>query len=133
MRRLPILIASACAILALLAPAAADASKTQTMTFEAPRDLQDPATRDQAFKDIESLGVHSMRLVLYWHDVAPDADSRIKPKFDPTSPSSYNWGAYDAVVDGMKARGWKLLLTVSGPVPRWATNGARDTVTRPRP
>jgi hypothetical protein len=133
MRRLPILIASACAIVALLAPAAADASKTQTMTFEAPRDLKDPATREQAFKDIASLGVHSMRLVLYWHDVAPDADSRIKPQFDPTSPSSYNWGAYDAVVDGIKARGWNLLLTVSGPVPRWATNGARDTVTRPSP
>jgi hypothetical protein len=114
-------------------PAAAHASKTQTMTFEAPRDLKDPATREQAFKDIAALGVQSMRLVLYWHDVAPDPDSRIKPSFDETSPSSYNWGAYDDVVDGIKARGWSLLLTVSGPVPRWATNGARDTVTRPSP
>jgi hypothetical protein len=103
------------------------------MTFEAPRDLKDPATREQSFNDIASLGVHSMRLVLYWHDVAPDPDSRVKPSFDETSPSSYNWGAYDAVVDGIKARGWNLLLTVSGPVPRWATNGARDTVTRPSP
>jgi hypothetical protein len=57
----------------------------------------------------------------------------VKPSFDETSPSSYSWGAYDAVVDGIKARGWNLLLTVSGPVPRWATNGARDTVTRPSP
>jgi hypothetical protein len=31
------------------------------------------------------------------------------------------------------ARGWKVLLTVSGPVPRWATNGARDNLTRPSP
>ena len=37
------------------------------------------------------------------------------------------------MIDGIKARGWQLLLTVSGPVPRWATNGARDTVTRPSP
>ncbi len=133
MRRLGTLIALVCAALALLAPAAAQAAKTQSLTFEAPRDLKDPSTREQAFQDIASLGVHSMRLVLYWHDVAPDPDSRVKPAFDETSPSSYNWGAYDAVVDGIKARGWSLLLTVSGPVPRWATNGARDTVTRPSP
>jgi len=133
MRRSRILIAAACALLVALAPSAAHASSTQSMTFEAPRDLKDPATREQSFNDIASLGVHSMRLVLYWHDVAPDPDSRVKPSFDETSPSSYNWGAYDAVVDGIKARGWNLLLTVSGPVPRWATNGARDTVTRPSP
>jgi hypothetical protein len=133
MRRSRILIAAACALLVLLAPAAAHANKTQSMTFEAPRDLKDPSTRDQAFNDIAALGVHSMRLVLYWHDVAPQPDSRVKPAFDETSPASYNWGSYDAVIDGIKARGWNLLLTVSGPVPRWATNGARDTVTRPSP
>jgi hypothetical protein len=132
MRRLPILIVSLCAVLALAAPAA-QASKTQSMTFEAPRDLKDPATRDQAFKDLESLGVRSLRLVLFWHDVAPDADSRVKPKFDPADPSSYSWGQYDPIIDGAKQRGWNVLLTVSGPVPRWATNGAKDTVTRPSP
>jgi len=133
MRRIGTLIVLVCAGCALLVPAAAQASKTQSLTFEAPRDLKDPSTRDQAFKDIASLGVHSMRLVLYWHDVAPDPDSRVKPKFDETDPAAYNWGAYDQVVDGIKQRGWSLLLTVSGPVPRWATNGARDTVTRPSP
>jgi hypothetical protein len=133
MRRSPTLIAAVCAVVALLVPGAAQASKTQSLTFEAPRDLKDPAMRDQAFSDIASLGVHSMRLVLYWHDVAPQADSRVKPKFAETDPASYDWSAYDAVVDGIKARGWNLLLTVSGPVPVWATNGARDTLTRPSP
>ena len=37
-----------------------------------------------------------MRVVLYWHDVAPEPDSRVKPKFDETDPASYDWGAYDA-------------------------------------
>jgi hypothetical protein len=122
-----------CAALALLAPATAAASPTQSMTFEAPRDLKDPATRAQAFDDLSAVGVRSMRLVLYWHDVAPQPDSRVKPKFDETLASSYDWSAYDPVVEGIKARGWSLLLTVSGPVPRWATNGARDTLTRPSP
>jgi hypothetical protein len=133
MRRSSTLIVSVCAVVALLVPGAAQASKTQSLTFEAPRDLKDPSTRDQAFNDIASLGVHSMRLVLYWHDVAPQPDSRVKPKFDEADPASYDWSAYDAVIDGIKARGWNLLLTVSGPVPRWATNGARDTLTRPSP
>jgi hypothetical protein len=133
MRRFGTLLVMVCAALALLVPAAAHASTAQSMTFEAPRDLKDPSTRAQAFDDIAALGVHSMRLVLYWHDVAPQPDSRVKPKFDETAASSYDWGPYDAVVDGIKARGWSLLLTVSGPVPRWATNGARDTVTRPSP
>ena len=133
MRRLGTLIALVCAAGALLVPAAAQASHAQSLTFEATSDLKDPATRDQAFKDVAALGVHSMRVVLYWHDVAPEPDSRVKPKFDETDPASYNWGAYDPVIDGIKARGWQLLLTVSGPVPRWATNGARDTLTRPSP
>jgi hypothetical protein len=133
MRRSATLIAMVCAALALIAPAGAHASKTQSMTFEATSDLKDASTRAQAFADIAALGVRSMRVVLYWHDVAPEPNSRVKPKFDETAPSSYDWGAYDAVVDGIKARGWNLLLTVSGPVPRWATNGARDTLTRPSP
>ena len=133
MRRIGTLIALVCAAGALLVAAAAQASHGQTLTFEATSDLKDPATRDQAFKDIAALGVHSMRVVLYWHDVAPEPDSRVKPKFDETDPASYAWGAYDPVIEGIKARGWQLLLTVSGPVPRWATNGARDSVTRPSP
>jgi hypothetical protein len=133
MRPSATLLTLVCVVLGVLAPATAHASHGQTMTFEATSDLKDPATREQSFKDIAALGVHSMRVVLYWRDVAPQADSRIKPKFDEISPSSYDWNAYDAVVDGIKARGWSLLLTVSGPVPRWATNGARDTVTRPSP
>ena len=58
------------------------------------------------------------------------ASSRSSPR---PIPASYDWSAYDAVVDGIKARGWNLLLTVSGPVPVWATNGARDSLTRPSP
>jgi hypothetical protein len=133
MRRFGTLIALVCAALVLLVPGAAQASKTQSLTFEAPRDLKDPSTRDEAFSDIASLGVHSMRLVLYWHDIAPEPDSRVKPSFAENDPASYDWRPYDAVVNEIKARGWNLLLTVSGPVPRWATNGARDTLTRPSP
>lgn len=122
------------AILLALAAAvpAAHASHGEEVTFEAPRDLLNPATRDGAFETLDSLGVKALRIVLYWHDVAPDADSRIKPDVDLTDPSVYDWSRYTPAIEEAHRRGWKLQLTVSGPVPRWATNGARDTVTRPR-
>jgi hypothetical protein len=124
----------AIALVALSAAAApAGASHTQSLTFEAPRDLLDPAYRDGALAELASLGVHSLRVVLYWHDVAPAADSQVRPNFDATDPAAYNWGQYDALIDAAAQRGWSVLLTVSGPVPRWATNGARNTVTRPSP
>ncbi|MDX6657624.1 MAG: hypothetical protein QOH62_2417 [Solirubrobacteraceae bacterium] len=121
-------------VAALLAPAgAAWASTSQITSFEAPRDLLDPATRASALDEIGSLGVHSLRIVVYWHDVAPSKNSRVKPKFDATDPAKYDWSRYDPVLDAAKERGWSVLMTLSGPVPRWATNGARNTVTRPSP
>jgi hypothetical protein len=122
-----------CALIAAALPGAAAASRTQSMTFEAPVDLADPATRTQAFDEISSFGVKSVRIVLLWQNVAPDSTSRVKPDFDATDPAAYDWSGYDAQVDGAVARGWQVLLTVSGPVPRWATNGARDNLTRPSP
>ena len=117
----------------LALPAAAAASPRQTMSFEAPRDLRDPATRDAALDEIAGLGVHALRVILYWQDVAPQPQSRVKPAFDETDPAAYDWSAYEAAIDGARARGMRVLLTVTGPVPRWATNGAKDNVTRPSP
>ncbi|HEY6762531.1 MAG TPA: cellulase family glycosylhydrolase [Baekduia sp.] len=117
----------------LIAVPAAHASKGQEVTFEAPRDLFDPAQREAAFDEIDSLGANALRIVLYWKDVAPDADSRIKPKLDMTDPSVYDWSKYQPVLDEAKQRGWTVQITASGPVPRWATNGAVDNTTRPSP
>ena len=86
-----------------------------------------------AFDEIDSLGAHALRVVLYWKDVAPDHDSRIKPKLDMTDPAVYDWSKYQPVLDEAKARGWTVQVTATGPVPRWATNGAVDNVTRPSP
>jgi hypothetical protein len=133
MSRIAPLALALCALVVAALPAAAQASKTQSMTFEAPVDLANPATRTAAFDEISSFGVRSIRIVMLWQNVAPDAASRVKPSFDATNPDAYNWSAYDPQVLDAVQRGWKVLLTVSGPVPRWATNGARDNLTRPKP
>jgi hypothetical protein len=131
----PQLLAAMATLLAalLLAAAPAHASKSQEVTFEAPRDLFNPDQREAAFSEIDSLGAHALRVVLYWQDVAPDAAARVKPKLDMTDPASYDWSKYQPVLDEAKARGWTVQVTASGPVPRWATNGARDNTTRPSP
>jgi len=133
MRRIAPSILAVCALIAVALPAAAHASHSQSMTFEAPVDLANPETRTSAFDEISSFGVKSVRIVMLWQNVAPAPSSRVKPDFDATNPAAYNWSGYDPQVDGAVARGWKVLLTVSGPVPQWASNGARDNLTRPSP
>jgi hypothetical protein len=113
--------------------APASASRTQTTSFEAPRDLLDASTRTAALNEIQGLGVDSLRVVLLWRNVAPAAKSSSKPDFDTTDPKGYAWGPYDELLTDAKARGMKVLLTVSGPVPRWATENKKDNVTRPDP
>jgi hypothetical protein len=133
MRRIAPSILALCALVAAALPAAARASHSQSMTFEAPVDLADAGTRAPAFDEISSFGIKSIRIVVLWQNVAPAATSRIKPDFDATDPTKYDWSGYDPQVDGAVARGWSVLLTVSGPVPKWASNGARDNLTRPSP
>jgi hypothetical protein len=133
MSRLPIVI-----LLALLAafPAAAAASSTQAMTFEAPGELLDPSTRDRALQEIHDFRVDRVRVLLYWRDYAPAAGSKKRPAFDATDPGAYpagTWSRLDGLFDGAQARGITVQLTLTGPVPRWATKSRRDNVTSPSP
>ena len=101
MRRFAILIAAVCAAAALLVPAAAQASKTQSLTFEAPRDLKDPATRDAGLRATSRRSACTRCASSSTGTTSrPQPDSRVKPNFDETDPAGYDWGAYDAVVDG---------------------------------
>jgi hypothetical protein len=123
-------------IAALVLPSAAQADSSQFTIFEAPRELlsDDAALRAQTFDEIQGFGVHWVRIVLYWHSVAPDADSATAPAFDDTDPSAYpGFAPYDRAIAEARARGLQVLLTVSGPVPKWATRDRTDTVTRPSP
>ena len=130
-----LLIAALTAALAVL-PSAAQANTSQFTIFEAPRELlsDDAALRAQTFDEIQGFGVHWVRVVLYWRSVAPDADSATAPGFDDTDPNAYpGFGRYDRAISEARARGLRVLLTVSGPVPKWATRDHNDNVTRPSP
>jgi len=119
------------AVLCLALATSASASPTQSLTFEAPRDLEDPVKRAGAFEELASLGVRSLRVIVQWSRVAPDSGSPQKPRFDATDPAAYDWSRYDALLAEANARGWPVLITISSPVPKWATKYKLDNVTRP--
>jgi hypothetical protein len=108
------------------------ASHSQQNFFEASNTLLNPATRARTFPVLEHLGVKALRIELYWYAVAPKPTSAAKPSFDATNPVNYDWSAYDPVLEEAHRLGWTVLLTITSPVPRWATsNHKAPYVTRP--
>jgi hypothetical protein len=95
--------------------------------------LGSEAVREQTLTELQSLGVQAVRMTMYWDDVAPSPNATRRPSFDQTSPDSYAWGPYGELADDVHARGMRLLIDVTGPVPRWATKGAKDHLTDPSP
>ncbi len=116
----------------VFATPAALASHSQSTYFEASDDLLNATTRPHAIEQMQALGVHALRVELSWANVAPGANSAAKPTFDATNPGVYAWGAYDAIVAEAQRLHWSVLLTVTSPVPRWATsNHKAPYITRP--
>ncbi len=122
-----------CAGLAPIFAAEAFASHSQLTFFEAPSQLLTPLTRAGAIATLKHLGIKALRIELNWHTVAPSPNSTHRPVFDATEPSSYNWGQYDPLIEEAHRLGWKILLTVTSPVPLWATANPNlhSLVTRP--
>src|SRR5919107_1571041 len=79
-------LAATTCVLALAPPA--EASRSQFTMFDAPRELMsgDPVTRESTLNEIQSLGVPWVRVILYWHSVAPHANSKRDPHFRRTDP-----------------------------------------------
>ena len=132
MRRLTLLL-----VLLLSWPAAtASASPRQIVTFEAPRELLSASSRDATLDQITSFGVTHIRQLVYWRDYAPDPDSKTKPAFDASDPNAYpadKWDNLDGLIAAAKAKNVQVTLTLTGPVPKWATKSKKDNLTDPDP
>lgn len=119
-------------LVAVAAPSAAEAKHGQATLFDTGGRLLSPGLRDETFTELEGLGVTGIRIQAAWRSYAPDPDGDERPSVDLGDPASYDFSQLAAAVDGAKARGWKVVLTLTSPVPRWGTEGARDSVTNPR-
>jgi hypothetical protein len=107
------------------------ASHSEAVYFEGSTILLNPKTRAGAIAQLQHLGVSALRVELYWVQVAPAPKSAKRPTFDATNPVNYSWGAYDWLLAKAKELHWPVLLTVTGPVPKWATSTHRDYLTHP--
>jgi hypothetical protein len=129
MSPMPLFVLLALLAAALLFPAAAPASSRQVMTFEAPRELLDDSRRDATLDEIQSFGVSRVRALVYWRDFAARPNSKRPP--DNPYPARV-WGRLDRLVDSIERRGMEIQVTLTGPVPTWATKSRRGHVKRPR-
>jgi hypothetical protein len=127
------LLACALAACAVAAPTAL-ASHAQATYFEGSQDLLSAKTRPRALAQMQTLGVKALRVELNWYNVAPSPSSATKPVFAETNPGLYAWGEYDKLIAEATRLKWKVLLTVTSPVPRWATSNKKAPyVTKPDP
>jgi hypothetical protein len=124
-------VLASCLLLGAVAAPGASASHNQLVFFEAPAQLLNPKLRASAVSTLQHLGVKAVRIELHWREVAPSPNSSKKPSFDATNPASYNWTVYDPLIEEAEKLKWKILLTVTSPVPRWATASHKDFITRP--
>jgi hypothetical protein len=119
-------------VTALLASPAL-ATSSEVVTFEGSRDLLEDTTWQSTLDEIDALGARGLRVILYWNDVAPSPNSAKRPSFDASDPAAYpGFGKYDRLLEAAHAKGMKVVLTLSGPVPKWATAARKDNLTRPR-
>jgi hypothetical protein len=129
------MIAVAAALVAGAAvPAAANANANQSMVFEAPTELMTIATQQPTLDTIRGFGVTRVRQLVYWQSFAPRPNAKQAPKFNASDPNAYpagTWTRLDNLVDEADAHGIQLQLTLTGPVPRWATSTHKGHTTRP--
>jgi hypothetical protein len=121
----------ACSAFGAFTASQALASHSQVSYFEGSGVLLDPVTREAAIAQLQTRGVRALRVELYWDEVAPDPTSPTRPSFDATDPANYRWGTYDWLLTKAHELHWQVLLTVTGPVPKWATAAHTDYLTRP--
>jgi hypothetical protein len=110
------------AVCLLGAPGHASASHRQVALFaDAARLVNDPTGALTSFR---ALGATTVRLVVQWDLVAPNATATTPPSgFDGSDPNDYpaaNWAPYDAIVRDAHQVGMGVDFTLAGGAPRWA-------------
>jgi hypothetical protein len=125
LKKLLITLATSSVLAGAVAAVPAHASRSQESTFEDDSALlfSGDAKRQQSLDEIKALGGTTIRTLVQWSRIAPDANSSKKPAgFDATNPDAYPAGAFaqwDLLVQEAQARGMQVIMS---PVlaPHWA-------------
>ncbi len=115
------LSAGAVAALGLALPGTAAASHSQIAMIQ--DDGQLLANPSGTLAQMQALGAKTVRLEVYWSNIAPRPASTKQPSFNAADPNAYpaaGWAPYDAVVRAAAAVGMTVDLVVAQGAPRWA-------------
>ena len=129
LRLLPALLTAAL-LVALVAPATGVASSRQLTILQDDGVLLGHTRHDpnEAMAEAKALGVDVVRVFVNWYRVSPRPTRRSRPRgFDVGDPDArgYDWGIYDAFIARARTNGLKVLLTLSPPIPYWASEEPR--------
>jgi hypothetical protein len=83
--------------------------------------------RERALAQTRSLGASWVRMSVLWYRVAGRSAHRRHAAANPY----YDWSSYDRAVAAARAHGLRVELSLSGPVPAWATGNGRVGADRP--
>src|SRR4051794_6579649 len=123
---------------ALAAPLPAQAGRNQWSMFEDHTALvraPSPGARANRLAEIKRLGADTLRIQVHWNEVAPQPSAKTKPRFDSADPLAYaghpnaypGFFPYDDLVRQANAMGFRILMTITGDTPRWASGGGKST------
>jgi hypothetical protein len=115
------LTAGAVAALGLALPGTAAASHSQIAMIQ--DDGQLLANPSGTLAQMQALGAKTVRLEVFWNNIAPKPGSTKQPNFNAADPNAYpagGWAPYDAVVRDAAADGMTIDLVVAQGAPRWA-------------
>jgi hypothetical protein len=93
---------------------------------------------DSTLARMKALGADRVRVSAFWSDIAPAPRATAKPAgFDAANPfdPAYRWSALDRVVGSAAAHGMRVLVSLSTPVPYWASSkpSLDNAVWEPKP
>jgi hypothetical protein len=86
--------------------------------------LSNPGLAIPAVIRWSELGVDVVRIHARWWEIAPRTDAVKQPAgFHASDPDDegYDWSALDSAVDTVRATGMRVMLTITGPGPLWAS------------
>ena len=113
-------------VAALSMPVGAHASSRQFSILQDDTQLLGHGNRDpeETMAEAKHIGADMVRTFVSWSRVSPRHTARRRPAgFNPGDPNDrgYDWSAYDAFVDRAERNGLKVFLTLSPPIPYWAS------------
>jgi hypothetical protein len=105
-------------------PARASTSEESSFQDDNLLEYSTPQIAAHTLGALRAMGVDRIRVSVFWRSVAPDSQSKTRPRFDAADPGAYppgSWDRYDRIVTLARSLGLAVNLDITDPAPLWAT------------